>query len=33
MQGLLDDAKIRRRMLGVLGAEAFERTEKAILGV
>jgi phosphoenolpyruvate carboxylase len=30
--GLVEDAKIRRRMLGILGAE-FERTEKAILAV
>jgi phosphoenolpyruvate carboxylase len=30
--GLVDDAKIRRRMLGLLGAE-FERTERAILAV
>ncbi len=29
---LVDDAKIRRRMLGILGAE-FERTEKAILAI
>jgi len=30
--GLVEDPKIRRRMLGILGAE-FERTEKAILSV
>jgi phosphoenolpyruvate carboxylase len=30
--GLVDDGKIRRRMLGILGAE-FERTERAILAV
>jgi phosphoenolpyruvate carboxylase len=30
--GLVEDAKIRRRMLGILGAE-FERTEKAILAI
>jgi phosphoenolpyruvate carboxylase len=30
--GLVEDAKIRRRMLAILGAE-FERTEKAILSI
>jgi phosphoenolpyruvate carboxylase len=30
--GLVEDAKIRRRMLGILSAE-FERTEKAILSI
>jgi phosphoenolpyruvate carboxylase len=30
--GLVGDARIRRRMLGILGAE-FERTEAAILAV
>jgi phosphoenolpyruvate carboxylase len=30
--GLVEDGKIRRRMLGILGAE-FERTEKAILAI
>ena len=30
--GLVEDARIRRRMLGILGAE-FERTESAILKV
>jgi phosphoenolpyruvate carboxylase len=30
--GLVDDAKVRRRMFGILSAE-FERTEKAILAI